>query len=123
MGVGDCGEHFVSGVDAVLLCHAFLELGKEPVDEWEVFSCVLIGGGVGVSQEDGLVSLGVEFDADDLGLFLVEGGKERCAEVEDMAGSDEGDHSCGRQMRWAFFNVCVETTPFFVNRRYKNRQY
>lgn len=77
LGVGDGGEHLVSGVDAVFLCHAFLELGKQAVDQWEVFSCVLIGGRIGVAKEDGLVSLGVEFDAYDLWLFFVEEGEKR----------------------------------------------
>lgn len=97
LGVVDGGEHFVSCVHSVLLCHALLELGEHPVDEGEVFFCGKIGGGVGVSEQDCLVPLGVEFDADDFWLFLIEDGEECCGEVEDVSGSNEGDHRwCGK---------------------------
>ena len=43
-------------------------------------------------MEECLVSLGVEFDADDVWVFVVQNGEEGCGEVEDVPGADEGDH-------------------------------
>lgn len=93
LGVVDSGEHFAAGGDAILVGHVFLESGEEAVNEGQ--ACVWLSRvvRVGLSLDEGLVALGVEFDADDVGVFLIKNGEQWCGEVEDVAGADEGNHS------------------------------
>ncbi len=93
LGVVDRRKHLVPGVHSIGFRHAFLELRHHPVDERQVLFCGMIRGRVRVPQEDRLVSLWVEFDADDIRFFLVKDGEQCCGEVKDMSGSNEGDHS------------------------------
>jgi hypothetical protein len=47
-----------------------------------------------------MVSLLVEFDADDVWFFFLEDSQKRFGKIEDMSGSDEGDHgSSGKSNR------------------------
>jgi hypothetical protein len=98
-------------------------LGTHAVDDRAVLFCRMIRRGICVTQQDCLVSLWVEFDADDVWLFFIKDGEEYRGEVKDMAGSNEGDHSFFWNIRWCLIKVCVYIKHFFVNRRNLNRQY